>query len=57
MDKPILKVNGIVVLEHSKHEIINNLGRSLQVIRTENYGETIVTFLTAANDVYLEEDS
>ncbi|SMC67336.1 16S rRNA (guanine(966)-N(2))-methyltransferase RsmD [Sporomusa malonica] len=35
---------GLIVVEHSKHESINTQWQNLQMIRTEQYGETLVTF-------------
>ena len=46
----ILNINGIIVIEHSKHEEINfDLG-SLIVFRQERYGEIIVNFLMLKNN-------
>lgn len=42
----ILVESGIIVFEHSKHEIVAEKWNSLQVIRTERYGETLISFLT-----------
>ncbi|MDF2875597.1 MAG: rsmD [Sporomusa sp.] len=40
----VLIEGGIIVVEHSKHESFNTQWQNLQLIRTERYGETIVTF-------------
>lgn len=42
----ILKYGGIIVVEHSKHEQLNSEWHHLKLIRSQQYGETIVTFLT-----------
>lgn len=41
----ILNDDGVVVIEHSKHELINYEFENLQVKRTERYGETLVSFI------------
>ncbi|XER06736.1 Ribosomal RNA small subunit methyltransferase D [Sporomusa rhizae] len=41
----LLEDGGIIVVEHSKHEVINIEWNYLKLIRTEHYGETYVTFL------------
>lgn len=41
----MLSANGIIVIEHSRHELINNEWDRLTVKRTERYGETLVSFL------------
>lgn len=40
----VLAGGGLVVVEHSKHEPLNTAWQNLQLIRTERYGETFVTF-------------
>ena len=45
----LLYPGGIIVLEHSKHEVIPTDLSRLQLKRTERYGETLVSFLI--NDV------
>lgn len=41
-----LSSNGVIVVEHSKHEIINDEFKQLNIKRTEKYGETLVSFVT-----------
>lgn len=41
----LVENGGIIVVEHSKHEMINAEWHCLKLIRTEHYGETYVTFL------------
>lgn len=41
----LVEDGGIIVVEHSKHEVINIEWHCLKLIRTEHYGETYVTFL------------
>lgn len=45
-EKMILKPEGILILEHSKHETCQASTNSIRVMRREKYGETVVTFLT-----------
>lgn len=46
LDKhPILTPNAIVVIEHSRHEPIQDEWENLQLRRTERYGATLVSFL------------
>ncbi len=40
----VMAEGGLVVVEHSKHELLNTQWQNLQLIRTERYGETFVTF-------------
>lgn len=42
----ILTSNGMIIVEHSKHEPIHTEFAQLVVKRTEKYGETLVTFVT-----------
>lgn len=44
----LLKPGGIVIVEHSKHESITTQENLLRMVRTEKYGETMITFLTTA---------
>ena len=41
----LLKPKGILVIEHSKHEIVTDDWNNLQLRRVERYGETLVSFL------------
>jgi 16S rRNA (guanine966-N2)-methyltransferase len=41
----ILKTNGVLVMEHSKHEKIADEWETLQLKRVERYGETLISFL------------
>jgi 16S rRNA (guanine966-N2)-methyltransferase len=41
----ILKPQGILVMEHSKHEKLTDHWNNLQVRRVEQYGETLISFL------------
>ncbi len=41
----ILKPQGILVIEHSKHEKITDQWSNLQLRRVEQYGETLISFL------------
>lgn len=46
LDKqPIMAHDGIVVMEHSRHEPIADEWEHLQLRRTERYGETLISFL------------
>lgn len=40
----VVEDEAIIVVEHSKHESVNTQWQNLQLIRTEQYGETMVTF-------------
>ncbi|MDF2571899.1 MAG: rsmD [Sporomusa sp.] len=40
----IVTDGGLIVVEHSRHEPLNTQWQNLQLIRTERYGETTVTF-------------
>lgn len=42
---PVMAPQGIVVIEHSKHEPIEDEWENLQLRRTERYGETLISFL------------
>lgn len=42
---PIMAPNGIVVIEHSRHELVEGEWENLQLRRTERYGATLVSFL------------
>lgn len=42
----ILKDGGVVILEHSRHELIDGHWKNISVIRSERYGETMVSFLS-----------
>lgn len=41
----VVEAGGLIVVEHSKHEPITTQWQHLKLIRTERYGETVVTFL------------
>lgn len=41
----VLQDSGIIVIEHSQHELIQDKWLTLAVKRTEKYGETMVSFL------------
>lgn len=41
----VAETGGLIVVEHSKHEPITTQWQHLKLIRTERYGETVVTFL------------
>ena len=41
----IMAPNGIVVIEHSRHEPIIDEWKNLQLRRTERYGATLISFL------------
>jgi 16S rRNA (guanine(966)-N(2))-methyltransferase RsmD len=41
----LLQDSGIVVIEHSQHELVADTWLTLDVKRTEKYGETMVSFL------------
>lgn len=41
----VLQDSGIMVIEHSQHELIQDKWLTLAVKRTEKYGETMVSFL------------
>ncbi len=43
----ILEPQGIVIVEHSRHEPITSELEKLQLKRTERYGETLISFLTS----------
>lgn len=46
LDKdPIMAPNGIVVMEHSRHELVEDQWENLQLRRTERYGATLISFL------------
>ena len=40
----MLTPNGVVVLEHSRHEHTDSEYGQLEVVRTERYGETLISF-------------
>lgn len=42
----ILTDEGVVILEHSRHELIDCHWKNISVIRSERYGETMVSFLS-----------
>lgn len=42
---PFLATGGLIVLEHSQHEPVPADLATLSIIRTQRYGETLVTFL------------
>jgi 16S rRNA (guanine966-N2)-methyltransferase len=42
---PFLAAGGLVVLEHSQHEPVPDDLATLSIIRTQRYGETLVSFL------------
>lgn len=46
----ILEPDGIVIIEHSRHEPIASEWEKLQLKRTEKYGETLVSFLISNVD-------
>ncbi|MDL2280947.1 16S rRNA (guanine(966)-N(2))-methyltransferase RsmD [Selenomonadales bacterium OttesenSCG-928-I06] len=48
--KEILNINGIIVIEHSRHEEIDFVLEKLIVFRQERYGEVIVSFLMLKNN-------
>lgn len=41
----VLRDTGIIVIEHSRHEPVDVCCQRLRVVRSEAYGETIVSFL------------
>lgn len=41
----LLAENGMIILEHSQHEIVTSCWNTFVVKRTERYGETRITFL------------
>lgn len=41
---PLLKREGMLVIEHSRHEPLIELGESLKCIRIQRYGETMLSF-------------
>ncbi|VBB05672.1 n-6 adenine-specific dna methylases signature [Lucifera butyrica] len=41
----ILNPEAMLIIEHSRHEMINSELPSFQILRTEKYGETLVSFL------------
>lgn len=45
----LLAPGGVFVLEHSCHEEVANSWESLEVVRSERYGETIVSFIQNRN--------
>ena len=45
----LLAPGGVFVLEHSCHEEVTNSWESLEVVRSERYGETIVSFIQNRN--------
>ncbi|MCX7780769.1 MAG: 16S rRNA (guanine(966)-N(2))-methyltransferase RsmD [Negativicutes bacterium] len=44
----IVKPTGLLIIEHSRHEPVTSSLVKLQVVRTEQYGETVVSFLTVS---------
>lgn len=42
---PIMALDGVIVIEHSRHEEITDQWENLQLRRTERYGETLISFL------------
>lgn len=42
---PILAADGLIVLEHSRHEPVPDGLENLTVVRGERYGETLISFL------------
>lgn len=45
----LLSSHGVVVVEHSKHDPLNEDFSQLKVNRTEKYGETLVSFVIIEN--------
>jgi len=46
LDKhPIMALDGVIVIEHSRHEQIADEWEHLQLKRTERYGATLISFL------------
>lgn len=50
----LLKPRGIMVVEHSRRELVNDQYDRLRVVRSEKYGETMVTFITPIGEEDLE---
>lgn len=50
---PLLKPEGIFVLEHSRHESITKIGINIQLFRQEAYGETVVSFFRSSQQIFL----
>ena len=44
-ENEILEDEAIIVVEHSKHELITSDFSNYEVRRSEKYGETIVSFI------------
>jgi len=42
----ILNDEGVVILEHSRHELIDCQWKNINIMRSERYGETMVSFLS-----------
>ncbi len=42
---PFLNAGGLIILEHSQHEPVPTDLSTLSTIRTQRYGETLITFL------------
>jgi len=40
----LLKKNGIVIVQHHKKELINNMINSLNLVKQKNYSETMLSF-------------
>ena len=41
----LLAPNGVIIIEHSRHEVLSDSWESLEIVRTERYGETVVSFI------------
>lgn len=53
----LLNQGGLLVLEHSKHEKISESGKRIVAIRSESYGETVVSFFAKQEGTDCEESS
>jgi len=40
----LIKVNGLVVLEHHKNKTIDDVEGGLRIVRTKKYGDTVLSF-------------
>jgi 16S rRNA (guanine(966)-N(2))-methyltransferase RsmD len=47
----ILRTDGIVIMEHSRHEMLPEHLENLECIRTQRYGETLISFLGYKQEV------
>ena len=48
--RDLLSPDGLIIIEHSQHEMIPDDLSSLHIVRSQRYGETMVSFLTRSRE-------